>query len=132
MNISEINIFGGSSSEESPQVNNDESSEVQEEEFDCPVLGLMENMYFEPRPYGSILSMGNTEKVLKEIGYRIVSKDGKKYALGPGEKLARSKEKKAEQTVFEVYRRLAEELAAAKFVKDWKDVHGTAGDSGKA
>ena len=116
MNISEINIFGGTSSEEDPQVNSNESPDAQDD-LDCPVLGLMENMYFEPRPYGTVLSVENTMKVLEEIGYQI---------------LARSEEKKLEQTIYGVYRRVSEELAIAKFVKDWKDVHGTDGDSGKA
>ena len=131
MNISEINIFGGTSSEEDPQVNSNESPDAQDD-LDCPVLGLMENMYFEPRPYGTVLSVENTMKVLEEIGYQIVKKNGKKYALRPGERLARSEEKKLEQTIYGVYRRVSEELAIAKFVKDWKDVHGTDGNSGKA
>jgi hypothetical protein len=132
MNLSEIDVFGNG--QQGPDKNGgpEDNGEVDFEEMDCPLVEALENMYLEPHPYGITLSITGTEEILKNIGYRIIEKDGDRYALGANEKLSRNKAKRESQRVIEVYRNEAERLAIARFIKDWKDVFGTTGDSGEA
>ena len=132
MNLSEIDVFGNG--QQGPNENDgpNDNEEMDFEDIDCPLIGVLENMYLEPHPYGITLSVTGTEEILEKIGYRIVEKDGEKYALGLNEKLSRNKAKRESQRTIEVYRKEAERLAIARFLKDWNDVFGTTGDSGKA
>ena len=133
MNLSEIDVFNNG--QQGPNGNDDsgDNNELLDfEEIDCPIVGILENMYLEPHPYGVTISVTGTEEILKKIGYRIIEKDGEKYALKDSEKLSRNKAKRESQKIIEVYRNEAEKLAIARFVKDWNDVFGTTGDSGKA
>ena len=132
MNLSEIDVFNNG--QQGPNENGDSNNneEIEIEEIDCPLIGILENMYLEPHPYGVTLSITGTEEILEKIGYRIIEKDGERYALGTDEKLSRSKTKRETQKIIEVYRKEAERLAIARFVKDWNNVFGTTGDSGKA
>ena len=132
MNLSEIDVFnnGQQGPDENGESNNNEEIEI--EEIDCPLIGILENMYLEPHPYGVTLSITGTEEILEKIGYRIIEKDGERYALGTNEKLSRNKTKRETQKIIEVYRKEAERLAIARFIKDWNDVFGTTGNSGKA
>lgn len=132
MNLSEIDVFGNG--QQGPDGNDDpnENDGIDIEEIDCPLIGILENMYLEPHPYGVTLSISGTEEILEKIGYRIVEKDDERYALGPDEKLSRNKSKRESQRTIEVYRKEAEKLAIARFIKDWNDVFGTTGNSGKA
>ena len=132
MNLSELDVFGNG--QQGPDKNDGPSDNegMEFEEIECPLVEVLENMYLEPHPYGITLSVPGTEEILKKIGYRIIEKDGEKYALGVNEKLSRNKSKRESQKTIEVYRRESERLAIARFIKDWNDVFGTTGDSGKA
>jgi hypothetical protein len=131
MNLSEIDVFGNG--QQGPNGNEGPGDEEMEfDEIDCPLIGVLENMYLEPHPYGVTLSIAGTEEILEKIGYRIIEKDDDRYALRPGEKLSRNKAKRESQRTLEVYRKEAEKLAIARFIKDWNDVFGTTGNSGKA
>lgn len=127
MNLDELNVFEGLGGPSSEETNDNDFNDL-----DCPVFGILESMYFEPHPYGVTMSISGTEKILEGIGYKIVTKDGIKYALLGDEKLSRSKEKRQMQELLHVYKRLAEELAIKKFIKDWKDVHSSTGNTGEA
>lgn len=132
MNLSEIDIFGNSQQGPDGNEGPNDSEEIEVGEIECPIIGILENMYLEPHPYGVTLSIAGTEEILEKIGYRIVEKDGERYALGTNEKLSRNTAKRESQKVIEVYRKETEKLAIARFIKDWNDVFGTAGNSGKA
>jgi len=132
MNLSEIDVFGNG--QQGPDGNEglNDSETMDLEDIDCPLVEALENMYLEPHPYGVTLSIGGIEGILEKIGYRIIEKDGEKYALGANEKLSRNKSKRESQKTIEVYRKEAEKLAIARFLKDWNDVFGATGNSGKA
>lgn len=122
MRLDDINIFG-------EQTENKENNSTPDDPgFDCPIVDAISTMYLEPHPYGVTISMESTEELLKSLGYTIVTKKKKKYALKNGEKLLRGN-RKEEQSIFSVYRRVSEKLAIGKFLKDWKDVFGTDRDS---
>jgi len=132
MNLSEIDVFGNGQQGPNGNEGPGDNEEIEFDEIDCPLIGVLENMYLEPHPYGVTLSIAGTEEILEKIGYRIIKKDDDRYALGPGEKLSRNKSKRESQRTLEVYRKEAEKLAIARFIKDWNDVFGTTGNSGKA
>ncbi len=138
MKLDEINVFDSGMPGGGQEQNDDEEKKVadflesDDDGLDCPILGILENMYIEPHPYGITLSISGVEKIMKALGYNIIERGGEKYALLGSEKLSRSEKKRSSQKLLEVYGSLAEDLAVAKFVKDWNDVFGSAGNTGEA
>lgn len=132
MNLDEINVFGGNlGGNETPNEFESENNDFDLDDIECPVVPMLLGSMFEPRPYGTVLTREGQEELLRRIGYKVIEKGDTRYALKDGEKLGRGKNKEP-QEVENVYRKVTEELAIAKFVKDWNDVHSTRTDTTKA